>query len=125
VAPEAAAALAGRNASDESGQLLAHKGTAWGALLMTLFLNLQAPLYYRLLCSYMGAGDKETWRFAAGMAGGASPASVTQPPGSAGVRGTRHREQLLSNTMARARGGGGGARRGRSGGPPLVCAGAA
>lgn len=50
----------------ESGQLLADKRRAWEGLLVALFLNLQAPLYTRLLTSYMGAGDKETFR--AGMA---------------------------------------------------------
>ena len=99
VAPEAAAALAAaRNSSDESGQLLANQRIAWRPLLMALFVNLQAPLYYRLLGSYMGAGDKDTWRFAAGMAG-LEPLSVARPPGSAGVRGRKRPQVLLSNTM--------------------------
>jgi alpha 1,2-mannosyltransferase len=59
----------------------------------------QGALYYRLLCSYMGTGDKETWAFGAALAGGAHPARVGTPAGSAGVRGARHPEQLLSNTM--------------------------
>lgn len=106
VAPEAARALAaGANASDESGQLVAHKARAWRPLLLALFVNLQAPLYYRLLSNYMGTGDKESWRFAAGMAGGEAPARGARGPASAGVRGARHREQLLSNTMVRGGGG--------------------
>ena len=105
VAPEAAAALApsarggGGNYSDESGQLAVIKESSWRTLTLALFLNLQSPLYYRLLCSYMGTGDKETWRFAAGMAGGAVPASAPHAAGSAGVRAPLHPAQLLSNTM--------------------------
>lgn len=103
IAPEARARLASNASSGsvESGQLLLHKRLAWRTLLLTWFLNAQAPLYYRLLCSYMGTGDKETWAFAAALAGGAPPARAPHPAGSAGVRGTRHPAQLLSNTMVR------------------------
>ena len=103
IAPEALAAYDGvaANRSVESGQLLLHKGTAWGAATMAWFINMQGALYYRLLCSYMGAGDKETWAFAAALAGGPPPARVATPAGSAGVPGEKHPEHLLSNTMVR------------------------
>lgn len=52
-----------QNGTVESGQLLAHKRRCWAGLLAALFLNLQGPLYYRLLTSYMGAGDKETFPY--------------------------------------------------------------
>lgn len=55
-----------QNGTVESGQLLLDKRRCWPGLLLALFLNLQGPLYHRLLTSYMGAGDKETFR--AGMA---------------------------------------------------------
>ena len=68
----------------ESGQLAMHKRRAWEVALLALFMNLQAPLYYRLLSSYLGAGDKETWPAAA--AALRRPAAwVAAPPGAAGV----------------------------------------
>jgi alpha 1,2-mannosyltransferase len=103
IAPEAMSAYDGvaANRSVESGQLLLHKRVAWRAATMAWFVNIQGPLYYRLLCSYMGAGDKETWAFAAALAGGPPPARVATPAGSAGVPGVKHPEHLLSNTMVR------------------------
>lgn len=85
--------------STESGQLVVRKATAWRGLLVTWFLNMQAALWYRLLGSYMGAGDKDTWAFGAAMAGGPPPWMVTFPAGSVGVRGNGHPEHVLSNTM--------------------------
>ncbi len=68
----------------ESGQLAMHKRRGWEPALLALFMNLQAPLYYRLLSSYLGAGDKETWPAAA--AALRRPAAwVAAPPGAAGV----------------------------------------
>ena len=103
IAPEAArhAGNASRGAafSVESGQLVVVKSTAWRGLLITWFLNMQAPLWYRLMGSYMGTGDKDTWAFGAAVAGGPPPWIVAFSAGSVGVRGMRHPEHLLSNTM--------------------------
>ena len=89
-APDAAAVLGlGADApmsrwTCESGQLALNKRMAWQPALLALFFNLQGALYYRLLSSYMGAGDKETWPAAA--AALRRPAAwVSQPPGAAGV----------------------------------------
>ncbi len=82
----------------ESGQLALRKRQAWRPALLALFMNLQAPLYDRLLCSYMGAGDKETWP-AAAAALGAPAAWVATPPGAAGVLAPGDERALVSNTM--------------------------
>ena len=100
IAPEAAAQNAGSGGfSCESGQMVVVKSTAWPGLLATWFMNMQAPLWYRLMGSYMGTGDKDTWAFGAAVPGGPPPWMVSFPAGSVGVRGARHPEQLLSNTM--------------------------
>jgi hypothetical protein len=89
----------------ESGQLaLRKRGAGWRAALLALFMNLQAPLYYRLLSSYMGAGDKETWP-AAAAALGARAAWVDAPPGAAGA--PARSGVLISNTMLQHAPGGG------------------
>jgi len=106
-APDAAAVLGGGDEraftvamrhTCESGQLVLRKEQAWAPLLLALFLNLQSPLYYRLLSSYMGAGDKETWP--AAMAALRAPAAwAAAPPGALGVAAPRRPDVLLVSAM--------------------------
>ena len=107
-APDAAAILAGGGGEAsfaaamlhtcESGQLLLRKSKGWPVLMLVVYLNLQSPLYYRLLSSYMGMGDKETWP-AAAAALHAPAAWVSVPPGALGVASARHADVLLVNAM--------------------------
>lgn len=48
----------------ESGQLLLNKRIVWRAILLALFMNLEGELYYPLLTTYMGQGDKESIPYA-------------------------------------------------------------
>jgi hypothetical protein len=108
-APDASSVLGGvalPRRTCESGQLaLRKRGDGWRVALLALFMNLQAPLYYRLLSSYMGAGDKETWP-AAAAALRARVAWVDAPPGAAGVPSTNG-VVLVGNTMLQHTPGGG------------------
>lgn len=48
----------------ESGQILLDKRKTWTAILLALFMNLEDQMYYPLLTTYMGQGDKESIPYA-------------------------------------------------------------
>ena len=63
--------------------------------MLAAFMNLRAGLYYELLSCFMGKGDKET--FAAALAAVDAPyAVISTPLGSAGLRRTSCRHNLLT-----------------------------
>lgn len=69
--------------SFESGQMLIDKKTHWRGLQMAVFFNLWGRVWWSLLTSVLGYGDKDTFAAAISAVGGTYHL-VSQPPSSSG-----------------------------------------
>ncbi|KAK3251859.1 hypothetical protein CYMTET_38821 [Cymbomonas tetramitiformis] len=95
----------GPTGTHESGQMVVNKRRNWRPLLLALFFNMQASLYYPLLTDYLGQGDKETFALAH-MVLGVKVHQVNWPVGSAGMMRRLDSEgnpSYFGNTMVQHR----------------------